>query len=126
MDELPLVAEVKYVASKDEFQTKYLGKSESKQIYQDIVHQISIRTIHEILEAEYFGHVQRVEFSGYLQGTDPKTGNEARTTVLSIAVDRDNFIQFNLAKVQPAKCVESLGGGLAKNAYDFSSAQKAA
>lgn len=125
IDELQLVSQVKYIASRDEFQAKMLGKSDSKKLYQSVVNQVVIRTIHEILEAEYFGHVQRVVFSGYLQGTDPRTGNEARVVVLSLAVERDSFMQLNLGKLLPEKCVESLGGGLEKNAYEFTSAQKA-
>jgi restriction system protein len=125
-DDISFVSEVKYVASKDTFQTKYLGKTEAKSIYTAMLYQIAIRTLHEIFEAEYTGHVHFIEFNGFVSGIDPKRGNEVKTSVLKLKADRDTFMQINLARVDAEACASGFGGKLEKIAFDLSSIKKSA
>lgn len=125
-DDFSFVSEVKYVASKDTFQTKYLGKTESKGLYTEMIYQVAIRTLHEIFESEYTGHVHLIEFNGFVSGIDPKKGTEVQTSVLKLKADRDTFMQINLARVNAEACAAGLGGRLEKIAFDLSSIKKSA
>lgn len=116
--------EVKYVASKDSFVTKSLNKGESRSFYALIVYQIAIRTLHEIFEAEYTGHVQTIEFVGYIQGINTQKGTDVRVPIISLNANRDEFSQFNLNLVSAESCAQGLGGKLDKIAFELADPER--
>jgi restriction system protein len=126
LDDLSFISEVKYVSSKDSFQTKTLSKTEAKTLYTEIIYQIAIRTLHEIYEAEYTGNVHLIEFNGFIAGIDPKRGTEVKTSILKLKTDRDAFMQFNLSRIDAEACASGLGGKLEKIAFDLTSTKKSA
>ena len=71
---------------------------------------VALRSIHELFEADEFSNVQKVVFNGYVDYTDLRTGTEARSCILSVVADRDQFCSINLGKVDPKACFKSLKG----------------
>lgn len=119
VDDLNFLSEAKYIPSKGECQLKQLQKGEVKSFYADILNQIVLRTLHEIFEAEHVGHIQRVEFVGINQGTDPKTGQDSKYTYLKVGVERSKFTKIDLSKVDYEACLVGLDSVFAKESNNL-------
>lgn len=106
---IPNVAEYKYNKSKDEIVEKARKSSEIKASYQDIVAAITIRTIHEILEADQGNHIQVVTFNGFVTTTDPATGKDTHPCLVSVRTTKDSFNELNLSRIDKLVCLRNLG-----------------
>ena len=106
---IPTVAEYKYNKSKDEMAEKARKSSEIKTAYQDIVAAITIRTIHEILEADQGNHIQIVTFNGFVTTTDPATGKDTHPCLVSVRTTKDSFNELNLGRIDKLVCLRNLG-----------------
>jgi restriction system protein len=109
-DDIPTLVEVKYVATKDEFSEKHLTESQRDKLYDTLLYQVVLRTIHELLEADAIGALKTVVFNGYVRAVDRSTGNEVNACVLSLQARREEFLNINLANVDPKACFRQLKG----------------
>ncbi len=109
-DAIPRVKEVKYAKSRDEFVEVTVSDSEANRRYDSLLYQICLRTVHELFEADTVGAVHQVVFNGWVRSIDPATGNEANGCVLSFQVDKESFLEIDLARVDPKACFKSLKG----------------
>jgi len=107
---LPTVKQVTYVQSRDEFTEKHLSQSELNRLYDGVLYQVALRTIHEVIEADTIEAIQAVVFNGYVQSVDPATGQEVHPCVLSVQASREEFLQIDLARVDPKSCFRKLKG----------------
>jgi restriction system protein len=113
--ELPLISivptesEFRYVKSKDSIESKARKLAEIKQIYQRLIAEITLRTIHELFEADQAGGISVLSFTGFIDTHDPATGNEVRVPVVSVRSPRETFISINLHRADPVSCLRSLG-----------------
>jgi restriction system protein len=109
-ENLPTLKEVKYVKSRDEMVEKHLSERELNKLYDELLYQISLRTIHELYEADQIGALQAVVFNGIVHTIDKATGQEIKPCVLSVQAERDEFLSLNLEHVEPKTCFKSLKG----------------
>jgi restriction system protein len=49
-EDLPRLKEVKYIASRDEYQEKFITESASKKLYDGAIYQVCLRTIYELFQ----------------------------------------------------------------------------
>jgi restriction system protein len=61
-DIVPSALEYKYVRARDAIDTKARKQAEIKELYQDIIAAIALRTINEVLESEQGQHVHVLTF----------------------------------------------------------------
>lgn len=106
---VPVVAEYKYVKTKDRIDEKSRKISEIKDIYQNIVAAICLRTIHELFTSDQGDHIQVVAFNGFVNTIDPSTGKDIRPYLISTRVVKERFKELNLAKVDMRACLRNLG-----------------
>jgi len=106
---IPSVAEYKYNKTKDAVGEKARKSNEIKALYQDIVAAVTIRTIHEVLEADQGNYIQVVTFNGFVTTTDPATGKDTHPCLVSVRTTRDSFIELNLGKIDKLVCLRNLG-----------------
>ncbi len=107
---LPRVAEVRYVQSEDEFREVALDGADLDELFDDVLYQVALRTIHELYEADVAQAIDSVAFNGYVDSIDQATGKEAHSCVLSLQTKRDEFLAINLANVVPKACFKKLKG----------------
>jgi hypothetical protein len=81
--DLPNVEEYKFVASRKEIKPVEMKAKEAAAFYDDVIHQIALRTVHEIVVADYAAQVEAVVFNGWVRGIDPKTGKAFTSCILS-------------------------------------------
>jgi restriction system protein len=108
-DVVPSVLEYKYVKARDAIDTKSRKQSEIKDLYQDMIAAIALRTIHEIFEADQGKHIQVATFSGFVQTVDPTTGRDVRPCLISVRTTRERFDEIDLSRVDKRACLRNLG-----------------
>jgi restriction system protein len=109
-DAIPRTIEVKYLQSRDEIVEKSLTDSQAARLYDDVLYQIALRTIHELFEADAIDALVAFAFNGYVRSIDRATGNETNACVMSLHVAKDAFSKINLAQVEPKVCFKQLRG----------------
>ena len=107
---MPTLRQVKYVQTRDEFTESHIPKSELNRLYDSVLYQATLRTVHEVFSADQIDAISLIVFNGYVHSIDPATGQETTPCVLSVQVARDEFRQINLASVDPKACFKGLKG----------------
>lgn len=106
---IPNVAEYKYAKTKDEIEEKPRKPAEIKELYQDIVASVTIRTLHEILEADQAKLIDVITFNGFVNSVDLATGKDIRPCLVSVRTTRESFMEINLTRIDKRVCLRNLG-----------------
>jgi restriction system protein len=109
-NDLPTLKQVKYAQSTGTFLEKHLSEAEQQRLYDDVIYQITLRTVYELFQSDQIGALSTVVFNGIVTSTDRSTGNEFTACIVSIQVSRAAFEKINLAKVDPKACFRQLKG----------------
>jgi restriction system protein len=107
---MPTLREVKYVQTRDEFDEKHISQTQLNRLYDSLLYQIALRTVHELYEADEINALASIVFNGYVRSIDSATGQETNACVLSLQVSKDEFREINLANVDPKVCFKKLKG----------------
>ncbi|MFZ0630585.1 MAG: restriction endonuclease [Acidobacteriaceae bacterium] len=110
VDTLPNLKEVKYVASRDEIVEVHFPDGVMEKLYDSLIYKITLRTIHEIFEADVIEAIDAVVFNGWVNAVDKATGQETNGCIVSVQVAKPEFAAINLAKVDPKACFKKLKG----------------
>lgn len=110
IDSLPTTKNVKYVISRDEFTETHLSNAALNKLYDGLLYQIALRTIHELYEADVINALDSIVFNGWVDSVDKATGQNANSCIMSLQASKDEFLAINLAKVDPKACFKQLKG----------------
>ena len=110
VDAIPRLREVTYIQSRDEFNEKELSDAQVRKLYDSLVYQITLRTVHELFESDQLGAFDSVVFNGYVTSVDRRTGLTSTACILSLQTIREEFLKINLAQVDPKACFKALKG----------------
>lgn len=116
-EQLPTVREYKYNKSKDEITSTAQTQKALKDLYATALHQVSLRALHEVFEADRAKLIQTISMSVGCTAIDPATGNPEYTKLLMVAADRATYETFDLTNVVPAATLEHLGAVVSKNPF---------
>ncbi|KGJ73480.1 hypothetical protein GY21_11255 [Cryobacterium roopkundense] len=114
-DQIPTVKAYRYVKASDEITSAELSQKDAKDRYAGIVHQVALRSLHEVFEADRRKLIQAISLEVGTQTVSPATGNETYVPFVAVAVSREAFAQIELSAVVPAATLEHLGAALSKN-----------
>ena len=109
-DNFPKVKEVKYIASQKEPKKTFMSETEFKRRYDEAMYKITLRTLHEIFEADTVNAIKAVSFNGWVSAMNEATGKEETNCILSIQVNKEEFMKIELAHVIPKACFKNLKG----------------
>ncbi|HUI29008.1 MAG TPA: restriction endonuclease [Candidatus Acidoferrales bacterium] len=109
-DVMPTIKEVKYVQSRNELVESYLTESTVDKLYDNLIYQITLRTIHELYEADVINALDSIVFNGWVESIDKATGKHVNACILSVQANRSEFLSINLASVDPKLCFKNLKG----------------
>jgi len=116
---VPSMAEYRYVKNKDSITEKQRKPTEVKNLYQNIIAAVCIRTIHEILEADRGNHIFGVAFNGVIQTVDRSTGHDIRPCLISARTTREKFGRINLNRIDVQACLQKLGAQISKRPHEM-------
>lgn len=105
----------KYVKSRDAIEELARPATQIKALYTQIVAQTTLRTLHELFEADRGGHLETIVFNGYVETIDPATGKPISPHLVTVRTSRDIFLQLDLAHVDPVACLKGLNASVSKS-----------
>ncbi|MGD0038282.1 MAG: restriction endonuclease [Bacteroidota bacterium] len=110
IDEMPNIKEVKYVQSREELVETYLPESTINKLYDSLIYQTSLRTIHELYKADVIEVLESIVFNGWVESIDKATGKKVNACIISMQANRAEFLAINLSSVDPKLCFKNLKG----------------
>ena len=109
-DKISKVEGYKYIKTKNEIKAVEMKKTIYEEFYENIIFNITLRTIHEIFESTNKNIIEMVVFNGFVTGIDKSNGKEFTNCIISLQVNRKEFEDINLANIEPKECVRALKG----------------
>lgn len=106
----PKLKEVKYTKSRDEFKEIQLSEKALREMYNDVLYQITLRSVLELFQSDVVDAINMIVFNGWVNSVDKAIGKEVNACILSLQVTKTEFMQLNLANVQPKACFKKLKG----------------
>ncbi|MCK4394239.1 restriction endonuclease [Candidatus Bipolaricaulota bacterium] len=109
-DQVPMVKEVAYVRKRDDFVEKELSQTERSKLYDALLYQIALRTVHELYDADLGSVIKSIVFNGWVESIDKATGKSIRPCIMSLQAGREEFQELDLLRVDPKACFKALKG----------------
>ena len=113
-DVVPTVESYRYVKTRDEITEKAWPETKRRALYSEVLAQVTLRTIHEIFEADRQEIVDVVVFNGHVDSIDRATGQPARPCVITLRCTRDVFLGLDLEHVDAQVCLKALNAAVSK------------
>ncbi len=110
ISDMPTLKEVKYVATKDEYKESFLTEAAVRKLYDKLLYDITLRTLHEIYEADAIDAIDSIVFNGWVNTINKATGKVENICILSIQTKKDEFLDINLKMVESKTCFKNLKG----------------
>lgn len=109
-NKLPTVKNVRFIVSTGELKETHISAKDKKNLFDHVCYQICLRTIHELFEADTYEHIKIIVFNGSVKYIDKATGNDVHSIILSLMVNREEFLAINLSNIEPKLCFKNLKG----------------
>jgi|HubBroStandDraft_6_1064221.scaffolds.fasta_scaffold01491_8 restriction system protein len=107
---IPNKKQVKYVATRQEFQDVLVSDSELKHLYDDVLYQVCLRTLYELFHSDDVSALDSIVFNGWVRSVDKATGADTHPCVMTVHVTKDEFMALNLSQVDLKTCFRALKG----------------
>jgi restriction system protein len=74
------------------------------------MYKITLRTIHEIHEADVANAIEAISFNGWVKAINKANGKEENNCILTIQVKKNEFNEVDLSNVDPKICFKNFKG----------------
>jgi restriction system protein len=108
IEQLPTLNEVKVI--KGELKEYHISDAQLLKMFDTTMYNITLRTIHELFEADVANAIDAISFIGWLNEINKATGKRDNNCILSIQAKKTEFIEINLSEVDPKTCFKNLKG----------------
>jgi len=115
---VPSETDFRYNKARDEIIAKPRKAAETKALYADVIAAVALRTLHEVFEADHFGHIEACCFNGYVSTVDPSTGKDILPHLISVRTTRERFAEIDLARIDKGVCLRNLGAQVSRAAAE--------
>ena len=116
------VKEYRYVKAKDEITATQLTAKAQRDRYTGAVHQVAVRTMHEVFEADRAGKIHSIALTVGTRTIAPATGRPEYVPLVIVAADRETFNSFDLSNVIPKATLDHLGAATSRSPFDLTPA----
>lgn len=110
LDCFPHLKEVKYISSRRELKEYFITESQLDKMFDEAMFKITLRTIHELFEADSVNAISAISLNGWVKAINRATGKEENNCILSIQVNKNEFLKIDLANIDPRTCFKNLKG----------------
>lgn len=121
---LPSAKHFKFVKASDEIVAVPLSQKECKDRYTRAVHQVALRSIHEVFEADRRGLIRTIALEVRTSAIDERTGIRGEIPLVIVGAERDTFMTFDLSAVVPEKTLAHMGAAVSKNPFGLVPAER--
>lgn len=108
IEQLPTLNEVKVI--KGELKEYNISDAQIIKLFDNTMYNITLRTIHELFEADAANAIEAVSFNGWVNAVNKATGKHENNCILSIQVKKEEFLEIDLSNVDPKTCFKNLKG----------------
>jgi restriction system protein len=115
LDVVPMQKTFRYVKARDEITSSTRPAKDRKERYAAALSQLSLRTVHELFEADRAGAVESIVFNGIVDSIDPRTGQHVRPCLITLRTTRDRFDELDLGRVDAQACLRHLSASVSKS-----------
>ncbi|KAA9136229.1 hypothetical protein F6B40_00025 [Microbacterium caowuchunii] len=112
---IPAIKHYKYTKTTDEITAVAATQKDARERYANIVHNVSLRTLHEVFEADRRGLIKAISLELGTETTNPATGRPTYVPFVAVATERERLEELDLSAVVPGLTLEHLGAALSKN-----------
>jgi restriction system protein len=116
-DKIPDIKAYKYNKSADDIAHTSLSQKACRDRYADAVHQVALRSLHEVFEADRRGIIQTIDLEVGTKAIHPATGLNAFLLFVATASQREAFLELELSAVVPSATLAHLGSTVSKNPF---------
>ena len=113
-DKIRSVKSFRYVKASDEIAEAQLSKKDANDRYAGALHQVALRSLHEIFEADRRGLIQAISLQVGPNAKDPATGRDMFMPLIAVTSPRGKFTEFDLSSVVPSATLQHLGAAVSK------------
>jgi restriction system protein len=114
---VPTEKEYKYVKTKDQVVATQLSQKAQRDRYAGAVHQVALRTLHEVFEADRQGRIQTLSLTVAAEAPNPATGHNDTVPLVAVAAERESFMALDLSAVVPSATLDHLSAQVSKNPF---------
>jgi restriction system protein len=108
IEQLPTLNEVKVI--KGELKEYHISDAQTIRMFDATMYNITLRTIHELFEADLANAIDAVSFNGWVNSVNKATGKRENNCILSIQAKKTEFVEIDLSNVDPKTCFKNLKG----------------
>src|ERR1700682_79 len=94
--EISEIKSYKYTKATDEIVSTALSQKECRDRYSGAVHQVALRSLHEVFEADRRGLIKTISLEVGTNTIDPATGRPTYIPFVITAAERESFTKFDL------------------------------
>ena len=109
-DDLPTLKDVKSIAAKKELKESFLSETQLSKIYDAAIYKITLRTLHELFEADKAEALESIVFNGWVNAINKATGKKVRNCIVTIKANKIEYNEIELSNVDPKICFKNLNG----------------
>jgi restriction system protein len=114
---IPTIKTYRYVKASDEITSSDLSQKDQKDRYLGVVNNVSLRSLHEVFEADRRGLVQAISLELGTETISPATGREVYVPFVVASVARGPFMELDLSAVTPSATLEHLRAVVSNNPF---------
>jgi restriction system protein len=102
------------VKTRDVIEESPRAATQVKALYSSVVAQTTIRTLHELFEADRSGRIETIVFNGYVDTVDRATGKPITPHLVTVRASREPFLQLDLGNIEPLACLKGLNASVSR------------
>lgn len=115
VDRIPDVTQYRYVRASDTVTEKSRPVRERHALYKSVVAQVSVRTLHELYEADRDGLVETIVLNGHVETINAATGKAENPCLVSVMTTRESFLDRDFSQVDALACLLDLSAAVSKS-----------
>ena len=110
IESFPTRTEVRFIPSRNEMKDFILSPLELAKTFDSAMYKITLRSLHELFTADVADAIDAIAFNGWISAINRATGKMERNCILSVQVKKQDFLQVDLANVDPKACFRNFRG----------------
>lgn len=114
-DVVPTTKQYKYVKTRDEIDEVARPAPQVRSLYAHVVAQTTLRTIHELFEADRGDQIETIVLNGFVNTIDPATGQPVSPHLVTVRASKEVFTRLDLGQVEPLACLKGLNASVSKS-----------
>lgn len=108
MDVVPVLKGVKYLPTRQSFETVPLAARERERLYGEAVFQSALAVLHTLFAGDSANAIRSIAFNGWVDFVDQAALRPGRACILSLTTGKEAFSALDLSSIDPQACVRSL------------------